>query len=132
MAILTGEPVSPQTGSRLTRELDEAVRQFHQAPLDDEWAYLFLDGVSLRMRRPSGRQQVHMRVAYGIRAGGTRQRLSFLRSQGESQSAWEGLLEDLYRRGLQGEKLLLIVNDGCAGLAAAIETVYPRALHQRC
>ena len=42
------------------------------------------------------------------------------------------LLHDLYRRGLKGEKLLLIITDGCPGLAAAIETVYPRALHQRC
>jgi transposase-like protein len=65
VAILTGEPVSPQTVSRLSRDLDEAVRQFHQAPLQDEWAYLFLDGVSLRMRRPSGRQRVHMLVAMG-------------------------------------------------------------------
>jgi len=31
VAILTGEPVSPQTVSRLSRDLDEAVRQFHQA-----------------------------------------------------------------------------------------------------
>ena len=99
MAILTGEPVSPQTVSRLTRELDEAVRQFHQAALQDQWAYLFLDGVSLRMRRASGRQRVHMLVAYGVRQNGTRQLLSFMRSQGESQTAWEGLLEDLYRRG---------------------------------
>lgn len=118
--------------SRLSRNLDEAVRQFHQAPLEDEWAYLFLDGVSRRMRRPSGQQRVHMLVAYGVRADGTRQLLAFLRSQGESQTAWEGLLEDLFRRGLRGEKLLLIVTDGFPGLAAAIETVYPRALHQRC
>jgi putative transposase len=132
VAILTGEPVSPQTVSRLSRDLDEAVRQFHQARLQDEWAYLFLDGVSLRMRRPSGRQRVHMLVAYGVRGDGTRQLLSFMRSKGESQSAWEGRLEDLYRRGLKGEELLLIVTDGCPGLAAAIETVYPRALHQGC
>jgi len=132
VAILTGEPVSPQTVSRLSRDLDEAVRQFHQAPLEDEWAYLFLDGVSLRVRRPSGRQRIHMLVAYGVRADGSRQLLAFLRSQGEGQTAWEGLLEDLYRRGLRGEKLLLIVTDGCPGLAAAIETVYPRALDQRC
>ena len=58
VAILTGETVSPQTVSRLSRDRDEAVRQFHQAPLQDEWAYLFLDGVSLRLRRPSGRQRV--------------------------------------------------------------------------
>jgi putative transposase len=52
VSILTGEVVSPQTVSRLTRELDEAVRQFHQAPLEDDWAYLFLDGVSLRVPSP--------------------------------------------------------------------------------
>ena len=55
-----------------------------------------------------------------------------MRSSGESQAAWEGLLEDLYRRGLEGERLALIVTDGRPGLAAAIQTVYPRALHQRC
>jgi putative transposase len=132
IATLTGEPVSAQTVSRLTRDLDEAVRQFHQAPLKDEWAYLFLDGVSLRLRRPAGRKRVQMLVAYGVRANGNRQLLGFLRSQGESQQAWEGLLEDLYRRGVTGDKLLLIVTDGCAGLAAAIQTVYPRVLHQRC
>jgi transposase-like protein len=30
----TGEVVSAQTVSQLTRGLDEAVRQFHQAPLE--------------------------------------------------------------------------------------------------
>jgi transposase-like protein len=55
VAILTGEAVSAQTVSRLSRKLDGLVRTFHQARLQDEWAYLFLDGVSLRVRRPSGR-----------------------------------------------------------------------------
>jgi transposase-like protein len=41
-------------------------------------------------------------------------------------------LEDLYRRDLKGQKLALIVTDGCPGLAAALQTVYPRVLHQRC
>src|SRR6202007_1520963 len=45
---------------------------------------------------------------------------------------WEGLLGDLYRRGLVGDRLLLIVTDGCAGLAPAIQTIYPHVLHQRC
>jgi transposase-like protein len=108
------------------------VEQFHQARLGDDYAYLFLDGVSLRMRRPAGRQRVHMLVAYGVRQDGTRHLLAFLRSRGESQADWESLLEDLYRRGLEGKKLLLIVTDGCPGLAAAIQTVYPRVGHQRC
>ena len=132
VSTLTGEVVSAQTVSRLVRDLDEAVSEFHRAPLADEWSYLFLDGVSLRVRRPAGRKRVQMLVAYGVRRDGQRQLLAFLRSQGESQSAWEGLLGDLYRRGLQGENLQLILTDGCAGLAAAIQTVYPRVPHQRC
>jgi putative transposase len=132
VSILTGEVVSPQTVSKLTRVLDRAVRQFHQARLSDEYAYLFLDGVSLRVRRPAGRKRVHMLVAYGVRRDGTRHLLAFMRSQGESEGDWEGLLGDLYRRGLEGQQLGLIVTDGCPGLAAAISTVYPRVRHQRC
>ena len=132
VAILTGEVVSPTTVSKLTRDLDEAVRQFHEARLSDDYAYLFLDGVSLRVRRPAGRKRVQMLVAYGVRRDGTRHLLAFLRSQGESQADWEGLLQDLYRRGLEGQQLGLIVTDGCPGLAAAIPTVYPRVRHQRC
>jgi putative transposase len=132
VATISGEAVSAQTVSRLTRDLDQAVKQFHQAPLKDQWAYLFLDGVALKVRRPAGRQHVQMLVAYGVRQDGTRQLLGFVRTQGESQAHWEALLEDLYRRGLKGDRLLLIVTDGCPGLAAAIQTVYPRAAHQRC
>ncbi len=132
VATVSEEVVSPQTVSKLTRDLDEVVRQFHQARLEDNYAYLFLDGVSLRVRRPAGRKRVQMLVAYGVRRDGTRHLLAFLRSQGESQADWEGLLQDMYRRGLEGKALGLIVTDGCAGLAAAIRTVYPRVRHQRC
>jgi len=132
VALLTEAVVSAQTVSWLTRDLDQAVQQFHEAPLEDLWAYLFLDGVSLRVRRPSGQQRVQMLVAYGVRQDGTRQLLAFLRTRGESQADWESLLQDLYRRGLHGKSLLLIVTNGCPGLAAASQTVYPRVLHQRC
>lgn len=125
-------PLSAQTVSRLTRSLDCMVQAFHQSRFADEWAYLFLDGVSLRMRRPGDRKRVQMLVAYGVRRNGSRQLLAFLRSAGESEAAWQGLLEDLYRRGLTGENLKMIITDGCPGLAAAIQTVYPRVLHQRC
>jgi putative transposase len=132
IGVVTGEVVSAQTVSKITQSLDRMVKAFHQDRLQDEWRYLFLDGVSLRVRRPTGRKRVQLLVAYGVRADGSRQLLAFVRSQGESQAAWEGLLEDLYRRGLEGQKLKLIVTDGCAGLMAALQTVYPRVPHQRC
>jgi len=62
-----------------------------------------------------------------VRRDGSRQ---LLRTQGESQADWEAL-QNLYRHGLEGKNLLLIVTDDCAGLAAAIQTVYPVILKPR-
>jgi putative transposase len=132
VSLLTGESVSAQTVSRLTRVLDEQVRQFHHRPLGDDWCYLLLDGVWLKVRRAFGPQRVLLLVAYGVRADGGRELLAFVRAKSESQAGWEGLLQDLYRRGLRGQRLQLVITDGCAGLAAAIPTVYPRARQQRC
>jgi putative transposase len=132
IGVITGEVVSAQTVSKITQSLDRMVKAFQQSRLADHWQYLFLDGVSLRVRRPSGRQRVQLLVAYGVRADGRRRLLAFVRSRGESQAAWEGLLQDLYRRGLEGQQLKLIVTDGGGGLIAALQTVYPQVPHQRC
>ena len=77
-------------GSKLVTELDQAVEQLHTAELRDEWAYLFLDGVSLRMRRPSGRKRMPMLVAHTVRLDGTRHLLALQRSSGEGQNAGKG------------------------------------------
>jgi transposase-like protein len=132
VALLTDEPVSAQTVSRLTRVLDREVEKFHHARLDDDWAYLLLDGVWLKVRRAFGPQRVLLLVAYGVRPNGQRQLLAFLRARGESQAAWESFLWDLHERGLLGSQLQMVITDGGAGLAAALETIYPRARHQRC
>jgi transposase-like protein len=39
--------VSAQTVSKITQSLDRMVKAFHQSGLQDEWGYLFLDGVAL-------------------------------------------------------------------------------------
>jgi transposase-like protein len=132
VATLTGESVSAQTVSKLTRVLDQAVEAFHHRPMGDDWAYLVLDGVWLKVRRAFGPQRVLLLVAYGIRRDGQRELLAFTRAKGESQNGWEGLLNDLFQRGLQGRQLQLVITDGCPGLARALETVYPRVRHQRC
>jgi transposase-like protein len=131
-ATLTGEAVSAQTVSRLTRVLDRAVAAFHRGRLPDDCAYLVLDGVWLKVRRAFGPQRVLLLVAYGIRSNGQRELLAFTRAKSESQAGWEGLLNDLFQRGLRGRHLQLVITDGCPGLARALETVYPRARHQRC
>ena len=113
VGILTGEVARARRPYRSCwRDLDQVVRELQrQACLQDEYVYLFLDGVSLRMWCPTGRKRVHMLVAYGRRDGAALARV-LLRSRGESQAEWGGLLEDLYRRGRKAKNLLLIVTDG--------------------
>ena len=62
MALLTDEPVSAQTVSRLTRVLDREVQKFHQARLEDDWVYLLLDGVWLKVRQASKACRVRQRT----------------------------------------------------------------------
>ncbi len=57
VAIMTGEVVSAQTVSQLTRALDEAVQRFHRARLSDEWKTLFFAVFAL-VYRGSGHVQV--------------------------------------------------------------------------
>lgn len=132
VALMTGEAVSAQTVSKLVKVLDQQVEAFHHRRLDDDWAYLVLDGVWMKVRRAFGPQRVLLLVAYGIRPNGERQLLAFQRARGESQAGWEGFLNTLREHGLLGEQLHRIITDGCAGLASALQMVYPRALHQRC
>src|SRR3989442_6618075 len=65
VAVLTGESVSAQTVSRVTRVLDRAVRAFHHRPLGDHWCYLVLDGVWLKVRRGLVPPRVLLFVVFG-------------------------------------------------------------------
>ena len=128
-----GEAYSAQTISRIARGLDGAVEQFHRRCLRDNYLYLFLDGVVLKVRDVGGK--VRRRVvlaAYGITPCGRRELLAYRLVQGESEAAWTAFLQDLYLRGLAGGLLRLIVTDGSPGLAAAVGLVYPQARVQRC
>lgn len=128
-----GEAYSAQTISNITRELNQAVEQFHRRPLRDDYVYLFLDGVVLKVRDLSGKVlRRWVLVAYGVLPNGKREILAYQFAQGESESAWLEFLQDLFLRGLEGKHLQLIVSDGGKGLRAALPVVYPRIPLQLC
>ena len=124
--------ISPSAVSRITKRLDVLVRAFHQRKLLDEYQYLILDGIVLKIRHGGAYHKRTVLAAYGVTLFGKRELLDFRQAQGESQNAWEALLNSLYERGLKGENLKLLVMDGSAGLKVASEIVYPEAKIQRC
>ena len=133
VATLTGEVVSAQTVSNLTRDLDGAVQaSFIRRSSRDEWAYLFLDGVGVEGAPACGAAACPgcwWLTAFARMEPGNCLAFSH---QGRGASSLGGAVERSLPTRTKGDKLLLIVTDGCPGLAAAIQTVYPRAAHQRC
>ena len=124
MAPYLGEVISPSTVSRIAKQLDGAVRAYHERPLADRYRFLFFDGVVLKHKSGAGAKKRVVLVALGITADGRKEVIDFYMAQGESQAAWEAFLNDLYRRGLTGDILELIVTDGGKGLLAALPLVY--------
>jgi putative transposase len=129
---LLGEGVSAQTISNIAKSLDEEVRSYHRRRLEDNYLYLFLDGISLKTKTGFGSRKKVVLVAYGIRVDGRKELIDFMVTKGESESRWEGFLSNLYRRGLTGEGLGLIITDGNPGVENAADNLYPYVKRQRC
>ncbi len=128
-----GEAYSAQTISNITRALNHEVAQFHRRALRDDYVYLFLDGVVLKVRDLAAKVRRRMvLVAYGVLPNGKREILAYQFAHGESEAAWVEFLQDLFLRGLEGKNLRLIVTDGGKGLRAALPLVYPRIPLQLC
>jgi transposase-like protein len=129
---LLGEGVSAQTVSRICRSLDAEVRRYHARPLQDQYEYLFFDGIVLRVKGAAGVKRRLVLCAYGIRHDGVRELIDFRQARSESEAQWLAFINNLYQRGLTGAQLGLVTTDGCVGLHNALDTVYPYVPRQRC
>ena len=130
---LLGEAYWAQTVSRRAPGLDRAGAAYHGRRLRDEYVYLFLDGVVLKLRDARG--QVRRRVvwvAYGITRGGRRELIGYRLAAGESEVAWTAFLQEFFQRGCAGRPWPLIISDGSRGLKAALALLYPHVPPQPC
>lgn len=118
--------------SNVTKALDSKVKEFHKRTLLDEYQFLFLDGITLKVKTSLHAIKKLVLVAYGITVFGKKELISFRLASSESQACWEAFLNDLYNRGLKGENLKLVITDGCKGLHAALDVVFAYTKWQHC
>lgn len=129
---LLGTTISASAVSRICKSLDSAVKAFHSREILDEYQFLFLDGITMKVKGSLKAKKIMVLAAYGITIFGKKELVTFRLANAESNAACEGFLNDLFNRGLKGKNLKLIVTDGSKGFANAIDLVYPHAKHQRC
>jgi len=132
-----GREVSPQTVSNTLSFLDEEISRFRDKPIEDTVEFLFLDGISTKIREIGIEKRV-MLCAFGIHRdfgdgkGPKREILSFRLTDVEDEASWKGFLSDLKGRGLLGRHLKLIVSDRNPGLLKALRGMYPFIKVQTC
>jgi putative transposase len=124
--------VSATKVSRICLRLNAQVAIYHRRPLIDEYQYLILDAITLKIRYNGKYHNRRVLSAYGITLFGKREMIDFKQAKGESREAWESFLQHLFNRGFEGKHLKLIVMDGSPGLKAACDLVFPNVPIQRC
>ena len=128
---LFGQEVSPTTVSKTAGYLDEELKHYQTKPLTDVFPFLFLDGITQKVREIGVEKKV-MLCALGMRGDGTKEMLSFRLVDQEDADSWRAFLVDLKSRGIQGKVLKLITTDGNPGLLKALKEIYPFLKVQRC
>jgi putative transposase len=129
--LLWGSEVSPAEVSRMNKSVKRELIRWLNRPITQKFAYLIIDGVYFKVRRKRISREAAL-CAVGITENGERQHLGFIQGHRESRKAWESLLTQLVRRGLDPKGVLMVTSDGCPGITAAMGTVFPYSEHQRC
>ena len=129
--LLKNAPLSKSAISRLIQRLKEYFEAWRTSPLKGlSMAYLYLDGIYVRVRCGGRTRSLPVLAVVGIRSDGEKVLLALDIRGGESEAAWKGVLESLIGRGLQAPKLL--ISDGSPGLTNALDLVWPGVPRQRC
>lgn len=126
-----GGSISPQGVSNVVKALNDEVGAFHRRQLGDDYRFVYLDGLWLKITSPVKTRKVLL-VAYGIRHDGQRELIDFMLATSESEACWWGFLSELKSRGLRGNLLEVIVHDGNGGLMKTLAGLYPRVKAQLC
>ena len=124
-----GDHYSSSTVSRITDLAIEEVNKWKDRPLKRRYSVLFLDAMSLKLRRDTVQTEMAYFVA-GINEDGYREILSFQVGGNESATVWGEVLKDIKDRGAR--EVLLVVTDDLSGIKNTVTEAYPKADYQQC
>jgi transposase-like protein len=127
---LWGTRVSPGTISELNKKVYVKIDQWRNRKLEDNYPYVYLDGIVLKRCWAGEVRNVSILVAIAVDQDGYREVLGSCEGAKEDKAGWSAFLGDLKKRGLKGVRL--IVSDKCLGLVESLAEFYPESDWQRC
>ena len=127
---LLGEAPSPSTISRLAHDLEGECATWRARPLPKHYRIIYWDGVYFPVMHEQKKDEIPLLVALGVDEQGRKEVLAVAVAGEESAAAWQTLVDDVKRRGV--EQVELCVTDGDAGLIEVLERAFPKMQRQRC
>jgi putative transposase len=127
---LCGLEISKSQVSELTKSIEQEVQTWRARQLMDEYIYLFVDALVLKVRENGIVVTRAVLVGIGVTAQGHREVIACENADSESEQSWAEFFKALKARGLKG--LQLVISDQHAGLKKAIGQHFQGIPWQRC
>lgn len=126
-----GDSVSHTTASKILNGIEAGLNKYRAKKIKDQYEYIYLDAIWIKIKELDIEDRPIL-FALGRKENGKKEVLGFNLAHGESEEDWLSFLNDLYRRGLTGEKARLLISDNCKGLKKAVNFVWPYLQLQLC
>jgi transposase-like protein len=130
METLCDQTYSKSTVSNVCKQLDSAVADFRQRPLDFEYPFVIIDATYFKTRENHRIISKPLMIALGVNESGIKEIIGFEIYESETKESWSAFLESLKARGLHGVKM--ITSDAHDGILAAVCKTFPTVPWQRC
>ena len=128
--LLWGDRMPSQTLSDKLKKVYADIDEWRGRPLEQDYPYLFMDGVWHKRCWGGSVENVSILVAVGVGMDGRREVLSVAEGMKKDSESWREFIKGMLARGLKGVRL--VTGDRCAGLVAAVNELLPGARYQRC
>lgn len=128
--LLWGDRMPSQALSDKLKKVYADIDEWRGRPLEQDYPYLFMDGVWHKRCWGGSVENVSILVAVGVGMDGRREVLSVAEGMKEDSESWREFIKGMLARGLKGVRL--VTGDRCAGLVAAVNELLPGARYQRC
>lgn len=127
---LCGTEFSKSTVSDLCKQLDPIVTAWNHRPLKNEYPFLIVDAMYIKVREEGRVRSRGLMIATGINLDGYRELLGMMIGDTESEASWSEFFTYLKQRGLRGVEM--ITSDHHSGLVKAIRRHLQGVTWQRC
>lgn len=121
---------TPSYLSGVTERVVDEINTWKSQPLKEVYAIIYLDAIHYKVRED---RQVKTKAVYtvmGVNLEGERDVLGLFIGESEGARHWARVLENLKDRGV--EDVFFFCVDGLKGFKETIESIFPRAIVQRC